>query len=131
MSQIFPNTTALRNQFPTMDLTPTLTPMHQYGKSVQGNAYMEMYTGHTFVEESSIEDTDMGRIPVRHTINRLNKNMEKSSILNTTDLLNPILPCIEHFVIETGIFYEKDFVENFPKSFLIAGTLVQYQHFHA
>ena len=54
MSQIFPNTTALWNQFPTMDLTPTLTPMHQYGKSVQENAYMEMYTGHAFVEESSL-----------------------------------------------------------------------------
>ena len=37
-----------------MDLTPTLTPMHQYGKSVQENAYMEMYTGHAFVEESSL-----------------------------------------------------------------------------
>ena len=54
MSQIFPNSTALRNQFPTMDLTPTLTPMHKYGKSEQGNAYMEMYTGHTFVKESSL-----------------------------------------------------------------------------
>lgn len=40
MSQIFPNTTVLKNQFPTMDLTPTLTPMHQYGKGVQGNACM-------------------------------------------------------------------------------------------